>query len=217
MEQLDTIIQEIDEKLSVGQDTFNKKFQMIKDQIQKLQKLYEEDKLLKERLNEVKDVELKSLEMKINEKFEFEIHARKELEQKLMIIIEERTNAIKNEITKEASSRVDNIDFLKSCMENDIPKLQESLKSENIERVEFNTNLSTKMTEEIQKLNQSISSQKKSREETEEAMLEMVKDMASKLKNEIENEKKDRESTEETLINLMDETCAKLATASQQI
>ena len=182
MDQLEAIIREIDEKLILGQETFNKRFQEIKDQIQKIQKLYEEDKQFKERYNEIKEVEFKSIELKINERIETEIHARKELEQRLIFLIEDKANMIRNDITKEAGHRVENIDFLKSCMENDITKLQESLKTENIEKEEFNSNLNTKINDEIQKLNQTITSQKKTREETEESMLEIVKEMSNKLK-----------------------------------
>ncbi len=134
-----------------------------------------------------------------------------------MLLVEDRTNALRSEIAKAASARTENVDYLRGGLESDIPRLQEAIKAETVEREELGAALQKKAGEELQKLNESVAGDKKSREETEEAMLEMLKDMVGRLNAEIDGERKDRLATEETLLGLLEETCTKLTSATQQI
>ena len=62
--------------------------------------------------------------------------ARKEMEKRLLSIIEDRFAALKQDVAKESRNRFESVEHLKSCLENDFPKLQEVVKTESIDREE---------------------------------------------------------------------------------
>lgn len=66
----------------------------------------------------------KLFEQKVAERFEAEAADRKEQEKRLMALIEDRANAIRTELGKEAAIREEGVDSLKSCMEVQIKQLK---------------------------------------------------------------------------------------------
>jgi hypothetical protein len=42
---------------------------------------------------------------------------RKEMERKVLMLIEDKTNLLRNEVAREANLRYENIEHLKSCLE----------------------------------------------------------------------------------------------------
>jgi len=117
LEQLEYRIKSIEEKLDETNDTSNKKILNLKDQISKLQRQIEEEKSVRNTYYDAKEKDLKVIELKINEKFELLLQQRKEMERKLAILIEEKQAQLKAEIAKESSIRIENIDYLKACIE----------------------------------------------------------------------------------------------------
>jgi hypothetical protein len=117
-------------------DSNNKKFNIFKDRINEFTKYIEEDKLAKEYSHETRLQELKALEIKIQERFEQENVARREMEKRLFQVIEDRFSALKTDVTKESRNRYESVEHLKSCLENDFPKLQEVIKTEGVDREE---------------------------------------------------------------------------------
>ena len=53
---------------------------------------------------------------------------------------------MKNDIVKESNTRFESVEQLKSCLENDIPKLQEAIKLESTDREEAHANVNKKFT-----------------------------------------------------------------------
>lgn len=167
------------------------------------------------------------LENKINERFNQESELRKEIERRFTVLIDDKFNSLKIEISKESRNRYECIENLKTYLEviydiyaycylqNDFPKLQGLVKFEEGEREQNDEAISKKLLEEINKLQSITQEDKKTREETEEAILEMLRIMITKMKGEVENERKDRKVTEETLLSILEDTCNKLNAASQ--
>ena len=91
--------------------------------------------------------DVRSLEGKIYEWFDQELQSWRDSERKLFSLIEERTNGLWNELSKESKTRFDSIEHLKACLENDFPWLQDSIKTEAAEREEAD-NLILKRVEE---------------------------------------------------------------------
>ena len=90
-----------------------------------------------ESLLESKNHYIKLLEQKIDERFNQEAQIRQEIGNKLLTIIDDKFNALKNEISKESGNRFECIENLKSYLENDVPKLNEMLNNEKIKRYNF--------------------------------------------------------------------------------
>ena len=76
---------------------------------------------------EKKNHYIQLLEQKIDERFNQEAQIREEICNKLLTIIDDKFNVLKNEITKESANRFECIENLKSYLENDVPKLNEML------------------------------------------------------------------------------------------
>ncbi len=49
--------------------------------------------------------------------------ARRDMEKRLLAVVEERIGGLKGEVQKESKNRFESIEHLKQCLENDFPKL----------------------------------------------------------------------------------------------
>ena len=98
-------------------------------------------------LLERKNHYIKLLEQKIDERFDQEAQIREEIGNKLLNIIDDKFNALKNEISKESANRFECIENLKSYLENDVPKLNEMLNNEKVKREEGDDVIDKKTTE----------------------------------------------------------------------
>ena len=113
----------VDEKIIDWHEANSKKFNVLKERINEFHKYIDEDKQAKEFIYEARMQELKNLETKILERFEQENAARKEMEKRLLGIVEDRFTSLKTDVSKESRNRYESIEHLKSCLENDFPKL----------------------------------------------------------------------------------------------
>lgn len=109
-----------------------------------------------------------------------------------MRAIEEKTGAIRSELSTESRTRNENVERLNQCLETDLPRLHEATKTEIAEREEMDTNISRKMNEELSKLNQLLVQEKGNRQESEQAIFDMLKDVVNRIKTEVDGEKKQR-------------------------
>lgn len=135
---------------------------------------------------------LKVLEEKVVERFEQESKLRKELDRKALLLIEERSNFLLNELGKESKNRNESLENFHKIIQDDIPKLQGNLKEEQDEMMENDNSLISRVNEECEGLINLVLSDKKTREETEGALLEMLKAIINGMKIQFENEKKER-------------------------
>lgn len=135
---------------------------------------------------------LRNLEEKVLERFDQEAKLRKELERKALLLIEERSNFLINEINKEAKNRNDSLENFHKIIQTDIPKIQENLRDEQNEMIENDNNMINRINDETQKLFEFVTNERKSRDETEEALMEMLRAMINAMKTQLENEKKQR-------------------------
>ena len=108
-----------EERLNDINEQTQKKFQIVKDNLQKIQKQIEEERNKFDSYTEQKNNYIKVLENKINERFNQESDLRKELERKFSVLIDDKFNALKIEISKESRNRYECIENLKTYLEND--------------------------------------------------------------------------------------------------
>ena len=69
----------------------------------------------------------------------------------MLTIIEDKFNSLKIEISKESRNRYESIENLKSYLENDVPKLNEMIKSEQERREEGDEVILKKSYDEVQR------------------------------------------------------------------
>ena len=124
-------------------------------------KQIEEENEKAENFLERKNHYIQLLEQKIDERFNQEAQIREEIGNKLLSIIDDKFNALKNEISKESGNRFECIENLKSYLENDVPKLNEMLNNEKIKREEGDDAIDKKTTDEIMQVQEVITNDKK--------------------------------------------------------
>lgn len=100
---------------------------------------------------DIKNHYIQILESKIFDRFNREAQIREEMSKKLFTVIDDKFNTLKNEISKESRNRYESIENLKSYLENDVPQLNEMIKSEQDRRVEGDEIISRKVNEDITK------------------------------------------------------------------
>jgi hypothetical protein len=192
LEKLDFNLKNCGEKVIDFSEVCTEKFNQLKEQLNKLFSKIETQNNHIQNGYEQKMQYLQALETKVVERFEQEAKLRKEMERKAILLIEERSNYLLNELNKEAKNRQESLDNFHRIIECDIPKLQESLKEENSEMNENDSAVQNKIFEESQKLMHIVNNERKAREETEDALLEMLKAMINAMKTQLENEKRER-------------------------
>ena len=119
-----------EERLNDINEQTQKKFQIVKEnviiinikkyffiQINKIQKQIEDERAKFDSYTEAKNNYVKVLENKINERINQESDLRKEIERRFSILIDDKFNALKIEISKESRNRYECIENLKTYLE----------------------------------------------------------------------------------------------------
>ena len=117
IEKLDSVLQGTDKRVYEWNDQNNKAFNQLKESMNELQRYFEEDKAQKELLYESRTQELKTLETKVHARVESEVAARRDLERRLNLIVDEKLAVLRGDVQKEAKNRAESIEHLKSCLE----------------------------------------------------------------------------------------------------
>lgn len=216
-EHLQGKMRQLDERVSASQDTTNRKFSLMKEQLCVFQKDLDVERLNRENLAQEKHEEITQVDENLQATLQAEQEARRQTEARILHVFDSKTHALKDEVIKSGQLRMDNEASLRRYLEVDIPKLYESLKEEVDNREAMEQRMLKKAMDEVTQLQGAILAEKKAREDTEEAMLRMLEDVVMKMQAEIANERRERERTEEMLLNLLNETCHKLHVASQSI
>eukprot|EP01015_Nassula_variabilis_P021329 TRINITY_DN3784_c0_g1_i2.p2 TRINITY_DN3784_c0_g1~~TRINITY_DN3784_c0_g1_i2.p2 ORF type:complete len:248 (-),score=36.43 TRINITY_DN3784_c0_g1_i2:88-831(-) len=205
----------LEDKVSEFQDNCNKKLAQFRDQVTRVQRSVEEEISNREFGVESRDRELGELENRLFGMIETVGQSRKESESKILRLIDEKFNQIRNDLFKESKIRVETLDQISQSLESDIPRISETLQSEQVQREDSDASIMKRINDELAKVSGSVVSDKKAREETEGTIFSMIKDIVTNVKSDLEFERKEREEAEETLLNLLENTCSKINAASK--
>lgn len=207
----------LDERLAVAQDTSSKKFGVLKDHMFIFQDALKKEQEFRDAFQERKEQEVLRVDASLQATLQSEQDERREAEQKIRKVFEDKTTYLKDEILHSGKVRMDNEAKLRRFLEVDIPKLYEGLKEEVENREQMEQRMLKKAMDEVTQLQGSILTEKKAREDTEEAILRMMEDVVSKMQAEIQTERRERERTEEMLLTLLNDTCHNLQVASASL
>jgi hypothetical protein len=128
-----------------------KTFSQVKEQITKIIQSIEEDKQKYESSYESRTQYITMLEFKLMERFDSESHERKDMEKRLITLIDERYSILKNELSKETKNRNESIENFTFYLESEVPKIVEQMKGEGVDREEGDSNINKVITEEFNK------------------------------------------------------------------
>ena len=91
------------------------------------------------------------LEFKLMERFDSESQERKDMEKRLLTLIDERHSILKNELSKETKNRNESIENFTFYLESEVPKIVEQMKGEGVDREEGDHNINKVITDEFNK------------------------------------------------------------------
>lgn len=156
---------------------------------------------------------IKTLEKKINERFDEERAKREEEESRIYNIINHRFKILLNEISNETRNRIDGVENIKMYLDSqnkDNPNLNQNLIKEKNIRYENDNEINERINQEINKMENIIQKEKKIREESEQKIMDIFKNSSNKNKLDLKREKKERKSAEENILGLIEETINKI-------
>ena len=156
---------------------------------------------------------IKTLEKKINERFDEERAKREEEESRIYNIINHRFKILLNEISNETRNRIDGVENIKIYLDSqnkDNPNLNKNLIKEKNIRYENDNEINERINQEINKMENIIQKEKKIREESEQKIMDIFKNSSNKNKLDLKREKKERKSAEENILGLIEETINKI-------
>ena len=156
---------------------------------------------------------IKTLEKKINERFDEERAKREEEESRIYNIINHRFKILLNEISNETRNRIDGVENIKMYLDSqnkDNPNLNKNLIKEKNIRYENDNEINERINQEINKMENIIQKEKKTREESEQKIMDIFKNSSNKNKLDLKREKKERKSAEENILGLIEETINKI-------
>ena len=156
---------------------------------------------------------IKTLEKKINERFDEEREKREEEESRIYNIINHRFKILLNEISNETRNRIDGVENIKMYLDSqnkDNPNLNKNLIKEKNIRYENDNEINERINQEINKMENIIQKEKKIREESEQKIMDIFKNSSNKNKMDLKREKKERKSAEENILGLIEETINKI-------
>merc|ERR1719161_2426195 len=142
-------MKQLDERLATAQDASAKKFGILKDQIAAHDNELNEEKNARETLASEKTGEISRLDNRLQIALEAEQKARREAEQAILQVFDERTNSIKEQVQKEGKSRIEKESKLRCSLEVDIPNLYDNLKEEVHSREAMEQRMLDKAMEEV--------------------------------------------------------------------
>jgi len=210
-------MKQLDERLSASQDASKKKFDVLKDHVLIFQETLKGEREVREQYVAAKEKEIAKVDQSLQVVLKSEQDERREAEQVIRKVFEDKTLYLKDEILHSGKIRMDNEAKLRRFLEIDIPKLYEGLKEEVEKREQMEQRMLKKAMDEVTQLQGAVLAEKKAREDTEEAILRMMEDVVTKMQAEIQTERRERERTEEMLLTLLNDTCHNLQMASTSL
>ena len=103
-----------------------------------------------------------------------EVKCRKDSENRALRTLDEKYLLLKQDQTKEAQQRTQEVEYLREQLDLKLPKLADQVRMENSEREETDNNILKRFLEECNDLNTEQKGERKAREENEQAIFDML-------------------------------------------
>ena len=136
--------------LEVNEINF-KNFSAVKEHISKIIQSIEEDKQKYESSYESRTQYITMMEFKLMERFDSESQERKDMERRLLGVVDEKHSILRNELAKEAKNRNESVENFTFYLESEVPKIVEQMKGEQIDREDGDTNVNKTISDEFNK------------------------------------------------------------------
>lgn len=210
VDQMEQRMRVLEEKYKEFQNLQQKRYNQLKEYVNRLERNVEEERIQNETVLEEKIKLKEELDSKVVAYIDLASRQRKEHEVNFTREVNNKCNTLYEEIKRENRQRTNELDDLNMGIENEIPRLRDLINEEDEERENGDNRLLTRQNDELAKVLTEGQNERRTREENEQALFEILKDFVEKVRKEIDIERKDRENNEETLLGQLEDACSKL-------
>ncbi|KAL7067290.1 hypothetical protein ACR3K2_22740 [Cryptosporidium serpentis] len=156
-------------------------------------------------------------ESRLNQILENEILNRKNLECRLIDIINDRMDHLQSEITRRDAEREELDACVKRFVDFDIPRLSDAIRNE-IDKCQSSENeLLKKIEVEFTRLHEMIEDEIKIRQQSIDALLDLMENLVQQITLDARNDRSDRQASEDILMKLLEETLTRIQAATQSL
>ena len=203
---IDTAYQNLNDSVQYNSN----KFSEIKESILNLYSILDQMKKNEnQRLND-RQILLSNLEKKFDIRYDQEQEHRKILEDKLSKIIDSKFNDMKLKISDDGKERFEKIEYLKTLMSRELPKLNNTVKYEKSERERKDNEVKNLVNRNFSEVEDKINNEIKIREDKDQENLDDVKRSLNNFNKNMRIEKNIREDNENKLLNIFELTLEKI-------
>lgn len=101
--------------------------------------------------------------MRLSSELESLSQDRREKEQKITHLIDDKVSIIQNEIERESQQRTTNLSYISSLVQNDLPRLESSLRESASLREEMDASIMKKTADELGSMKHTLDSERRNR------------------------------------------------------
>ncbi|KAH8583049.1 uncharacterized protein ELE39_003080 [Cryptosporidium sp. chipmunk genotype I] len=156
-------------------------------------------------------------ERRLNELLQSEIFSRKSMEQRLIEIIDERMERLRNEISKKDIEREELDSCVKRFVEVDIVRLGNAIKNEVDKCQAIENSVLSQLKEEVEKLSYLINDEVNTRQQSIDTLLDLMENLVQQITIDTRNERSERQNSEDTLLKLLEESLNRIQIATSTI
>ena len=132
--QIDQQLQFVDDKVTDWHHADQKRFVLLQERLTAASQYVETYRQEREYEDNAFSNELAALEAKIEQKAADEHHADREMENRITQHMNDRFSQLRSQLAEESKTRYDTLENLKTCLENDFPRLNDEIKMEVMQR-----------------------------------------------------------------------------------
>ena len=208
----DKKLDELESEFSAASDQNNKKFNILKDNLQRIELVIDKEHKTREKIFLSKSEEYNNLRNLWHADLSKYFKSQNDCESRVLSGIDSKFEVLR-------SKAIEEINYFKESealdsLSQDVPKLKEFAELIVDQRKQVEVELNKRLSTGFEDVENELRVEKKMRQETEEAMLAMLRDVVTRIKRDLDEEKKNRETSEETLLSLLEETCEKISSVT---
>merc|ERR1719454_2145492 len=116
------MMRDVDQRLTVSQESIQYECNSLRDQLSSVKRDFEEERRSRESVTQAKMQELAAIDGRLQQALRAEQEARRDSEAKVFRTFDERTAALREEISRDGKTRAEAETALRQYIDVDIPK-----------------------------------------------------------------------------------------------
>lgn len=214
IEAIEHRLRNMDQRVTQVLGAHEKRLLALRDGVLQCEQTLEEEKRFREELSESKAADIASADGRLQNELEQEIKSRKDGEQRLVNVLEEKLRNTLLELGYKEHGQQQQHGYRNGIHQQwDVTRPREALIQERANREDAENRIYGAIERDLQSLYDEIDQECRERDYSQEGLIKSLQEAASRIRVIIDTEKRAREESEEAILALLEETCVKINTA----